>query len=247
MAAADNKQVKSRRDLVLERLRNRYPDKDFSDDDAIYGQISDDFDVYDKDLERYKAEEKAIVDMYASDPRSAYFMSEWHDGVHPVVALVRRYGKEFKDVMEDPEWQEQIEAADKEFAERTAKEKELDALYEQNHSESKSVRDAYQEEHGLSDEQIDAALALLVSIVNDMVVGKLTSDALDMAMKAINHDADVETANQEGIVQGKNTRIEEKLRKPKGGDGMPSLGGKGNTPSTRNKSYSIFDYAEAAS
>ena len=174
-------------------------------------------------------------------------MSEWLNGVHPVVALVRRYGKEFKDVMEDPEWQEQIEAADKEFAERTAKDKELDALFKQNHSESKSVRDAYQEEHGLSDEQIDAALALLVSIVNDMVVGKLTSDALDMAMKAINHDADVETANQEGIVQGKNTRIEEKLRKPKGGDGMPSLGGKGNTPSSGKKGYNIFDYAEAAS
>jgi hypothetical protein len=66
-------------------------------------------------------------------------------------------------------------------------------------------------------------------------------------MKAINHDADVETANQEGIVQGKNTRIEEKLRKPKGGDGMPSLGGKGNTPSARKKGYNIFDYAEAAS
>ena len=39
MAEVENKQVKSRRDAMLERLKGRYPDKDFADDESIYGQI----------------------------------------------------------------------------------------------------------------------------------------------------------------------------------------------------------------
>ena len=43
---ADNNEVKSRRDQHLDRLRSKYPDKKFEDDEEIYGQISDDYDTY---------------------------------------------------------------------------------------------------------------------------------------------------------------------------------------------------------
>ncbi len=247
MAEVENKQVMSKRDAMLERLKNRYPDKDFSDDEAIYGQISDDFDVYDEDLKSYREREKAFSDMFTSDPRSAAFINEWREGTNPVIAFVRRFGKDIKDVIEDPEWQKEVEEADKEFVERVAKEKELDALYEANKEESIKTRDAYQEAHGLTDEQIDAAIALLKNIANDLVVGKITAESLDMAFKAINHDVDVDNANQEGLVQGKNTKVEEILRKPTAGDGMPSLAGSGNAPTREKRRMNIFDYADAAS
>jgi len=248
MAEVENKQVKSKREMILERLRNRHPDKDFSDDEVVFGQISDDVDEVDKELAGYKEREKAFSDLFTSDPRSAHFVTSWREGENPVVAFVRRFGKDIKDVIEDPEWQEEVEAADKEFAARVAKEKELDELYEKNKEASIAVREAFQEERGLSDEQVDAAIAMLVGIANDLVVGKVTAEALDMAMKAINHDADVEAANQEGLVQGKNTKVEEKLRKPKGGDGLSSLAGKGSAPAQEKKrGLTIFDYAEAAS
>lgn len=248
MANVENEQVKSKREMVLERLRNRYPDKDFSDDEAIFGQISDDVDEVDKELSGYKEREKAFSDLFTSDPRSAHFVTSWRNGENPVVALVRRFGKDIKDVIEDPEWQKEVEEADKEFTERVAREAELDELYERNKEESIAVRDAFQAERGLSDEEVDAAIAFLKSVCNDMVVGKITAASLDMALKAINHDADVESANQEGIVQGKNTKVEEKLRKPKGGDGLSSLAGKGSAPAQEKKrGLTIFDYAEAAS
>lgn len=233
---------------MLERLKTRYPDKEFADDEEIFGQISDDFDEVDKDLAGYKEREKAFSDMFTSDPRSASFINSWREGENPVIALVRRFGKDIKDVIEDPNWQEAVEAADKEFVERVAKEKELDELYEANKEETIKTRDAYQEEHGLSDEQIDAAIALIKNIANDAIVGKITAETIDMALKAINHDTDVSTANQEGLVQGKNTKVEERLRKPTAGDGMPSLAGSGNAPTQREKKrLNVFDYAEAAS
>jgi hypothetical protein len=49
-----------------------------------------------------------------------------------------------------------------------------------------------------------------------------------MILKALNHDADVEDAVREGEVKGRNTRIVEKLRKQKAGDGLPDMAAGGN-------------------
>ena len=37
---ADNKEVKSKRDLFSDRLKGKYPDKQFDDDEALFGQIN---------------------------------------------------------------------------------------------------------------------------------------------------------------------------------------------------------------
>ena len=55
---AENNGVKSRRDQQLERLRKKYPDKKFEDDEEIFGQISDDYDQYEHDLDGYRGREK---------------------------------------------------------------------------------------------------------------------------------------------------------------------------------------------
>lgn len=225
MAEVDNKQVKSKRDLMLERLQSRYPDKDFSDDEAIFGQISDDFDESDKNIAGYQEREQAFENMFASDPRSAQFINDWREGEDPEVALVRRHGINIKEAIDDPEKQEKIAEANKEYVERVAKEKELEELYQQNLKESLTMLEQMQQEKGITDEQMDAALAFLIDIMKNGIVGKFTPESVEMALKAINHDADVENANQEGLVQGKNTKIEEKLRKPNKGDGTAPLGG----------------------
>lgn len=230
MADIDNKQVKSKRDAMAERLRNRYPDKDFSDDEAFFGQISDDYDEYDKNISDYQEREKAFSDMFTSDPRSAQFITDWRKGEDPEVALIRRHGKDnILNAINDPEKLEKIAEANKEFVERIAKEKELDELYQTNIDASLKELERMQQEEGMSDEQIDAAMRLLLGICHDGIVGKFTPESIHLALKAINHDADVTAANEEGVVQGKNTKVEEKLRKPKKGDGTAPLGGANST------------------
>ena len=163
--------------------------------------------------------------MFTSDPRSARFLTDWRNGQDPVVGFIRQFGTDIKDAIDDPERQEQIAEANKEFVQRVAKEKELEDMYQKNISESLKNIEELQAKNGLSDEQIDKAMQLLMGIVGDGIVGKFTAESINMAMKAINHDADVSQANQEGLVQGKNTRVEEKLRKPRQGDGTTALGG----------------------
>ena len=78
-------------------------------------------------------------------------------------------------------------------------------------------------------------------------MGKFTAESIDMAMKAINHDVDVEVAGHEGEVRGKNTRIEEKLRKQQKGDGIPNMDGSNRRAGSQAKANrGIFGLADEA-
>lgn len=244
MANADNQANKSKRELMNERLRSRYPDREFADDEAMYSQISDDYDDYDKQLSGYKSREEDLVNMFSSDPRSANFLMNWRKGDDPVVSLVRQFGTDIKEALDDPARLDEIAAANKEYLERVSKEKELEEEYQKNLAESLSYLEKFQSENGLSDEEVDRVMEHLIGIVKDGVMGKFTAESIDMAMKAINHDADVATADYDGEVRGRNAKIDERVRKRREGDGVPMLGGGRNPSSQPNRS--IFDEARGA-
>ena len=62
----ENKEVKSGRERFLERIRGKYPDREFGDDEALFGQINDDYDDYDGRLKRYEEDEAALGDLFSA-------------------------------------------------------------------------------------------------------------------------------------------------------------------------------------
>ena len=243
----EQKQVKSKRDLLRERLHSKYPEKEFSDDDEFYGQISDDFDDSDKKLNEYKEREKAFSDMFTADPRSASFITDWRKGEDPVIGLIRRFGPEIKDAIDDKDLQEQIAAANKEYIEHLEQSKKLDEEYKKNIAETLSYLDKLSETGELDDDKIDDAMGLLLKIVHDGVLGIFSPETIHMAVKAINHDVDVEDADRAGEVRGRNAKIDEKLKKASKGDNLPVLdGANGNEPKAPNMRRNIFQIAKMA-
>lgn len=214
--------VKTKRDAFMERLKGRYPDKTFDDDEAVYGQINDDYDDYDGKIKRYQDDEKALVDLFNKDERSAAFLSDWQKGEDPVSALVRRFGADIVEAMDDPEKADEIAEANKEYLERLAQSRELDEQYEKNIGESIAQINALQKEKGYTDEEIDKGMDKLIQIAYDAIVGKFSPEALEFAFKGLTHDRDVETAAHEAEVRGRNANIEAKLKKRAKGDGMPT-------------------------
>ena len=221
-----NTEVKSNRDRYMERLKTKYPDKEFADDEALFGQTNDDYDSYDNELSGYREREKALSDLFASNPRSAAFLTDWRKGEDPIIGMVRKFGDDFKAALEDPEKQEALAAANKEFAERIAQEKEYEGEYQKNINDTLTTLEVMQQKEGLSDDDIDSAMDFLVGIVRDGIMGKFTRESVAMALKAIRHDSDVEQADREGEVRGRNTKIEEQLRKGSKNDGTANLGSK---------------------
>lgn len=166
---------KSNRDRHLERLRGKYPDKEFADDEAIYGQIGEDYDAYEQELERYRKDDQALSDMFAADPRSAQFLQDMQKGKSPWASYIRLYGPELKDSLDNPSVIEQIADAEREYVERVAQSRELDAEYERNMEQTIATLNQFKEERGMSDEQLDEVVAALIGIVRDGVMGKFLS------------------------------------------------------------------------
>lgn len=240
--------TKSKKDLIGERLKKRYPDKEYPDDESMFGQIDEDYEDYENQLNGYRDRESRLNDLLTKDPKSAQFLTDLAKGNDPWLAVIERLGIDgITDLMNDPSKQSEYAEANKKYVERIAKEKSLEEEYERNFSESMALLDEIQRESNLSDDIMDAAYDLVVKIAHEAILGKFTRETIDMALNAINHDADVENARTEGTIAGRNAKIAEKLRKRDGGDGVPVLGGKNNGGSQGKRNLTVFDYAEAAS
>lgn len=243
--ATENQENKSRRTALNERMLSKYPDLDLNDDEAVSGRISDDFDEYDRQLGEYKGREQSFVDMFNSDPRSAHFINNWRQGADPVVELTRQFGDVFREALDDPEKQEALAEANREYLARVAESKDLEDQYNSNIDASIEELDKFQAEHNLSDEQADEVMEFLMNIFKDAIVGKFSRESMEMALKAIHHDEDVAEAAQDGEVKGRNTKINETLRKRGEGDGVASMEGSNNSPKPK-KASTIFDVAAGA-
>jgi hypothetical protein len=243
---ADIQEVKSKRDMQLERMRKKYPEKKFEDDEEVYGQIYDDYDQYEQDLDRYKKDEKSMAEMFNADPRSGQFLADWHNGKDPVIELVRKFGVEIRDVLDSEEMQEKIAEANKEYVERVAKSKALDEEYSKNMDVTLETLRQFQEEKGMTDEQMDEVVSAMFAVVNDGIVGKFDKSTIELFVNAINHDKDVAVAGEEGMVAGRNAKIVEGLRKSAKGDGTAPLSGKNGDASGKSNGGNIFDLAYEA-
>ncbi len=244
---AENKQVTSRREQLGQRLKKKYPDREYADDEALFGQINDDYDQYDNELSGYREREGRLTDMFTRDPRSAQFITDMAQGKDPWSSLINRIGIDgVKEMLDDPSKMDEFAASNKEYVERMARQKGLEEEWEKNMKATLAMLEQKQGELGLSDEQIDAAADWIKEVTNDAVIGIIKPGTIDMALKAINHDADIAAASQEGEIRGKNAKAEAQLRKPKRGDGTPALAGANNAPAPQKRKGSIFDVADGA-
>lgn len=238
---------KSKRKKFGERLKEKYPDRDYADDEALFGQIDDDYADYDNQLNQYKERESKLTDLFAKDPKNAQFITDMAKGNDPWISVLERLGIDgVTDLLNDPEKQAEYAEANKKYVERLAKEKELEEEYQKNFAESMDLLEKIQQERQLGDESIDAAMDLVMKIANEAILGKFTEETINMALNAVNHDSDVQNARTEGTVAGRNAKIDEQLRKPKMGDGQPNLAGSNNAPTRKSSSRSMFDLADEA-
>lgn len=244
---AETQTNKSRREQFGERLKAKYPDREYADDEALFGQINDDYDEYDSQINSYKEKEGKLTELFSKDPRNAQFITDMAKGNDPWLAVINRLGIDgITDLLNDPSKQEAYAEENKKYVERLAKEKDLEEQYRKNLAESLNMLDKIQQERGLSDDVIDAAYDLVIKIANEAVLGTFSAETIDMALKAVNHDNDVASAAEEAEVRGKNEKVEEKLRKKSQTDGTPNLQGSHSTPRKEKGGTSIFDIASEA-
>ncbi len=212
----------SRRDLLVERLKKKQPDKNFDNDDDLYDQVGADYDDYEGQINGYREREQKMADAYTKNPLGAYAMTSWMDTGEPFSAIIELFGDDLQDILSSEDKPAKIAEVMKQKLEKLAKEKEYEEEYKKNMEETLSMF-ADRQKAGLNDEDKEKAVQWLVEMAQNVVMGKFTPEMLDMAQKALGYDADMQQASEEGEIRGRNAQIANKLKKADKGDGMPAL------------------------
>lgn len=215
-------------EYLRQRTSKRHEGQEFGSDEDYYRQMRADADEDDAYMKKYRENEDMVNNLFNSDPRAADFWNQWkaNPDRNPIAYMIRVYGTDgLKEELEDPQFADKFEEANKEYLQRIADGKDYAEQVEKNLDKSIDVIDAWAAKNGMSTEEADKVAQAVFDRYKRIHLGELTEDDLDWVYKAQNHDADVEDAAREGEIRGRNQKIQEKLRQGSGSNPMPSLGG----------------------
>lgn len=227
MAESKTKNTESSRSRLLAMAREQYPDRNFADLEGgeAQGDVDSLDDAIDEILQGYITKQKTydennskLRDLLLSDPESAEVVQAWVETGDPREALVRVFGDEYGISDEGREkFKDDLAAWRKRREENDA----LNAEAEKNWQDSLNALVEWGNGKGLSAEQQRDVMLRLLSITFNGMANKYGPEDFDLAINAINHDADVAVARREGEVAGRNAKIKSEYRDRSVASAMP--------------------------
>lgn len=200
----------TKREAFRKRIAERKPDLNLDDEDAYYGYMGDMMDEYDTYRESSEIMRKnletspALTDMLSAARGNKDF--------DPVIWMVEYEGLDLDALRDDPDYMVKLtEARNKQLAQR-AKKEETDKLIEENIPKSIAALQAKRDELGLSDEQASDILSEIFQMGSDLEVGIVPIRMFELMAKGMTRDEDVVAAREEGVAEGLNTKVTDKLR-----------------------------------
>ena len=230
---AENQTQTSSRDRLLARASEWYPDRRFKGQTGPDGQdgqdeLADAIEEKVNELIAGKEENDRmlgkLVELLDTDPRAANIFMGWLETGDPISAIVEEFGDDIKNIGEE-EFQEQYNSW------RTRRD-ENDRLKEEaneNLQNTYAALNAWGDAKGLSLEQKRDVFLRLQSIALNGIVNKYSEEDFDLALHAMNYDADVENARREGEIAGRNAKIAERRHERTAAASLPPTrsGGQG--------------------
>ena len=232
---AETEKVTRPTDKLRDRYVSKYPEKDYSGEnaeDALVADVLAELEGYDAQLSEFeegRKQSQKMVELFNRDPRSSKFMLALASGEgNPIDYLLDIYGPDLLDALQSEEGRAKIVESNNKWLEKKASEESTMQARMDNYEKSIADLAAFASEKGISDEQAVAIFEKVNQIGFDAIEGVYTRESFEMAYNAMNYSNDVEKARKEGERDGRNERIEEKLKKvSKPADMPPTVGGQG--------------------
>lgn len=203
-------EMKSKKDTFRERFGKRYPDVDLENEDAYYDSANSFMD----DFERYEASTNRMRDRITKSPMFAEMLNAAaeQDDFDPVVWMVQNKGLDLQALSEDAEYANKLADAHNNYLERRAKQDEIEQAMAVNMPASVEAIRAKVAEMGISEEQGEQVIGKMYQIMDDLIVGKIDPAMFELIAKGENFDVAVSDARAEGVADGLNTKVTDKLR-----------------------------------
>lgn len=218
----------SKRESFMKLFGKRFPDISAEDEEAFYGKLNDEFDR----IDRSDKAQQELGELLVKDPRSAGFLMVLRKGGNPMEFLIEQYGDDFREALEDEEKAKELSVAFSKYAEKQAKNKELQEKAESNMQKMLDDLDSAQKGGNFTDEDATKAYEYLYGeggLLDRIITNEISTDDWTMLMKAANYDAmqadakaKIEEAKIEGEITGRNANIDEKKKRRSKVESMPS-------------------------
>lgn len=210
------------------KLYSRFPDKEYPEDDM--NPLMDDADMEIESLRGYKKENEAtnsqLIAALESDSDLMALVVGAINQIPARVTAAKLWGPDGLTAEEgDPDFEEVTKAHQEYLAKKGESEAFMSEL-QSNIEASRQAIDFFAEENNMDEESRVSFLANVTQVLTDAYNGKITPDFLARMYTAENHEKEVAAAAENGLIEGLNTQIEEKLATEtdmKKGDGLPAI------------------------
>lgn len=200
----------TKREAFRRRMAEREPNLNLDDEDAYYGYMDNMVTEYDD----YRTSSDAMRKNMDHSPALAemFMAAREEESFDPVLWMVRNKGLDLDALRDDPEYAEKVTEAHNEWLAKRAKSDEINEQAAANMPKSIEAIKAKAAELGLTDEQADEIMGEIYQMGDNLILGIIPVNIFEMLAKGKTRDADVETAREEGIAEGLNTKVTDKLR-----------------------------------
>ena len=200
----------TKREAFRRRMAEREPNLNLDDEDAYYGYMDNMVTEYDD----YRTSSDAMRKNMDHSPALAemFMAAREEESFDPVLWMVRNKGLDLDALRDDPEYAEKVTEAHNEWLAKRAKADEINEQAAANMPKSIEAIQAKAAELGLTDEQADEIVGEIYQMGNDLTLGIIPVNIFEKLAKGKTRDADVEMARMEGIAEGLNTKVTDKLR-----------------------------------
>jgi len=226
------------RDAYSKMFAEDYPDVDFEDKEARYGKMVDDR----KKLRSYTQSGKALTGVFDKNRGLAAMVAAAAEGTDPFVWARENLGMDFKQALEDEEYAAQYADALKKFQENQLEGEKLEERRAAALQRSMENLQALQDETGISDDECQQLWEQFWGdIVAKALEGEVAKETFAAMRRAANYDADVAAAREQGGMQARNEKMQNKVRQF-GGENLPptlSQGGATSVPQQPKKKKSM--------
>lgn len=204
------KKEKTKKEAFLERFSQRYPDLKIDDEDAYYDAVM----RYMDEFEEYEERSNRLRENIEKSPAYAEMViaSRGKDNFDPVIWLVESGQLDLDALQSDPDYNKKLADARAAYLDKLTSSKKLKEEQEKNMPASVEAIRVKAEEMGIDDKTTEEIVGKMYELMDDMIRGVLPLDVFEMLYKGSISDKAVEEARAEGVAEGLNKKVDDKLR-----------------------------------
>jgi hypothetical protein len=199
------------RDKFLELIKAKNPDYAPENDDQLMDDAHSMYSERDNELGKHKEANSKLAILVGKDPKlgAVLGMIAGEDQKSFPYAVGKVYGKEAFEMDEDG--LEEFEKGYQEHLTQVGATKAAQEQADKNIQEYWANLQTYASDNKLSEEEATALNDKIFGIADNMLMGIIPTDIIELIHKGLNHDRDVQEAADTGMVEGRNQKIEAKI------------------------------------